>query len=595
MSVIEDSNTQESEGERSGGGHHRGHKHHRRTHRERTSKRGEHKSHRGERGGTSDTDQSSSRRRHRRSRKPSKMGSFWANLLASLLIFVHIAIDTVLEFGLGWYLGDKKRSPAISSDDQKLCTKSAVELAKLIRERKLKAHDVVKAYIDRMKEVNVSLNAVVDGPFMEALDEAKEIDEKIASGQLTEVDFTKKPFLGVPFTTKDSTSVKGKLHTLGLISRKNEKSLVDAECVRLMKEAGAIIIATSNVPEVNKWSESRNSLIGQTNNPYDTRRSAGGSSGGEAALIAACATGFGLGTDIGGSIRIPAFNCGIFGHKPTVGAINTKGCTFRTGKEKETMVVAGPMCRHATDLMPIFKVLVDPEMSTDLKLNEEVDVTKLRYFYIPSNDMPACNPVNREAQSLMFKLTRYFSDLTGEEVKQASLPGTEISGKLWRYWMTREPADFNKLLGNGANLNPFVELFKKIMGKSEFTMAAIYSLIDGLLPAEKAPLMEEATTKCSEALAEMLGDDGVLFFHSSPRTAPFHYYPLVKMMDFAYFSIFNVLRVPATQVPMGLDSKGMPLGIQVVAAKNCDRLCLAVAEELEKEFGGWVAPFENRN
>lgn len=595
MSVIEDTNTQNSENEQSGGGGDSGHrhKHHQRRshHRERNSKR-EHRSHK-ER--ASDTDQSTSRKRHRRSKKSSKMGSFWANLLAGLRVLVHILVDTILEFGLGWYLGDRKHCPAITSADQKLCTKSAVELAKLIRERKLKAHDVVKAYIDRMKEVNTLLNAVVDGPFMEALDEAKQIDEQIASGQLTEVEFEKKPFLGVPFTTKDSTSVKGKLHTLGLISRKNEKSLVDAECVRLMKEAGAIIIATSNIPEVNKWIESRNSLFGQTNNPYDTRRSVGGSSGGEACLIAACATGFGLGTDIGGSIRIPAFNCGIFGHKPTVGAINIKGCTFRTGKEKETMVVAGPMSRYAEDLMPLFKVLVDPEMAPQLKLNEEVDITKLRYFYIPSNDMPSCSPVSREAQSMMFKITRYFSDITEEEVKQASLPGTEITGKLWRYWMTREPADFGKLLGNGADLNPFVELFKKIMGRSEFTMAAIYSLIDGVLPAENASLMEEATTKCNEVLTELLGDDGVLFFHSSPRTAPFHYYPLIKIMDFSYFSIFNVLRVPVTQVPMGLDSKGLPLGIQVVAAKNCDRLCLAVAEELEKEFGGYVTPFESRN
>lgn len=130
----------------------------------------------------------------------------------------------------------------------------------------------------------------------------------------------------------------------------------------------------------------------------------------------------------------------------------------------------------------------------------------------------------------------------------ASLPGTAITGKLWRYWMTREPANFNRLLGNGAALNPFIELFKKLFGSSEFTMAAIYSLIDGILPSEKADLMEEATKKCGDALAELLGDDGVLFFHSSPRTAPFHYYPLLKIMDFSYFSIFNVLRVPATQV-----------------------------------------------
>jgi len=195
----------------------------------------------------------------------------------------------------------------------------------------------------------------------------------------------------------------------------------------------------------------------------------------------------------------------------------------------------------------------------------------------------------------MFKVRRHFGMLTGKEVQVANLPHIEKTGKMWRYWMTQEPANFNLLLGNGAELNPFVELFKKVLGKSEFTMAAIYSLIDSLLPKEKEQLIREATTKCKQALKQILGDDGVLFYHSSPRTAPFHYYPLVKFLDFSYFSIFNVLHVPVTQVPMGLDANGMPMGIQVVAAEMNDRLCLAVAEELERTFGGWVAPFSAKN
>lgn len=93
-------------------------------------------------------------------------------------------------------------------------------------------------------------------------------------------EFAAKPFLGIPFTTKDSTSVRSKLHTLGLVARKNTISKEDAECVSLAKKAGAIIIATTNIPEVNKWQETRNNLIGQTNNPYDVRRTVGGSSGG---------------------------------------------------------------------------------------------------------------------------------------------------------------------------------------------------------------------------------------------------------------------------------------------------------------------------
>jgi len=249
--------------------------------------------------------------------------SFWSHVLDALLALAHILSDRLLEFVLGWYLGDHKRVAGPPSlEQQSLLTKSAVELAQQIRERKLRSYDIVKAYCERIESVNRDLNAVVDGPFPEALEQAREIDRKLAKKEYTDEDFRRKPFLGVPFSTKDSTAVAGKLHTLGLVSRKTERSTEDAECVRLMKKSGAIIIATSNVPEVNKWIESRNMLIGGTNNPYDLRRSVGGSSGGEAALIAACCTGFGLGTDIGGSIRIPAFNCGVFGHKPTSGAVN---------------------------------------------------------------------------------------------------------------------------------------------------------------------------------------------------------------------------------------------------------------------------------
>lgn len=512
----------------------------------------------------------------------------------ALLILVHLVTDFILEFVLSWFLGPQRTCSAPVESEHLIISKSATSLSLLIKQRKLKAYDVVKAYYERIMCVNSEINAVVDGPFLEALEEAKEIDRRLDNGEFAEEFLKMKPFLGVPFTTKDSTAVGGKLHTLGLVARKGERALEDAECVRLMKESGAIIIATSNVPEVNKWIETRNMLIGLTNNPYDLRRSAGGSSGGEAALISACCTSFGLGTDIGGSIRIPAFNCGIFGHKPSANVVNIKGCTFRSGKEENTMVAAGPMSRYATDLMPILKVLAGPKISESLNLNQSVDLKKLRYFYIPSNNMKQCNPIRREVQMRMYQVRRHIQNITGQEVKLAELPNLDLSGKMWRYWMTQESSNFNKLLGNGASLNPFVELFKKIIGKGEYSMAAIYSLIDSLLPKEKESVIREATEECKHALQELLGNDGVLFFHSSPRTAPFHYYPLFKFMDFSYFSIFNVLKVPATQVPLGLDANGIPLGIQVIANDMNDRLCLAVAEELERGFGGWVPPYAAR-
>lgn len=101
--------------------------------------------------------------------------------------------------------------------------------------------------------MNPIVNAIVDGPIMEALDEAREIDERIAAGKISSSEFEAKPLLGVPFTIKDSTAAKGRLHTLGLVSRKFTRAKQDAECVRLVKEAGGILLATTNIPEVNKW------------------------------------------------------------------------------------------------------------------------------------------------------------------------------------------------------------------------------------------------------------------------------------------------------------------------------------------------------
>lgn len=175
---------------------------------------------------------------------------FWS-LLMNFFYIIRLLVDKLVETVLELYLGDRKKCPNLRKDF--FITKSAVEIAELIRNKEIKVYQVVNAYINRIIETNPLLNAVIDGPFMEALDEATKIDDLIANGSISPEEFSQKPFLGVPFTTKDSTAVGTKLHTLGIVSRKNLKAKEDAECVRLMKEAGAIIIATSSVPEINRW------------------------------------------------------------------------------------------------------------------------------------------------------------------------------------------------------------------------------------------------------------------------------------------------------------------------------------------------------
>lgn len=298
------------------------------------------------------------------------------------------------------------------------------------------------------------------------------------------------------------------------------------------------------------------------------------------------------GTDIGGSIRMPAYYCGIFGHKPSPNLVNTRGCTLRTGAERSSMVVAGPMCKFATDLKPIFEVLVGPKNAQLLKLNEKVKVQELRYFYCLDNGDLKCSKLTSEVKRKMNQVVSYFHNLSGKEVELVTLKGAESSSKLWRYWMTEEPSSFSYLLGNSKEVNPLIELGKKILGNSDYTLASIYSLIDGILPEEKAEKMRKITKELDDEINELLGEDGILFYPSTTQTAPFHYAAFIQVYNFHYWSIFNSLHMPATQVPLGLSNTGLPLGIQVVATKNRDRHCLAVAEELEREFKGWVAPFE---
>jgi fatty acid amide hydrolase 2 len=289
---------------------------------------------------------------------------------------------------------------------------------------------------------------------------------------------------------------------------------------------------------------------------------------------------------------MPAYYCGIFGHKPTPNVVNTRGCTMRTGLEKNTMVVAGPMTRYAMDLKPIFEILVGPKNANILKLSEKVDVKKLRYFYCMDSGEIKCSALCSDVKNTISKVVTHFYNISGCDVQQVKLKGVEYSSKLWRYWMTQEPQQFSYLLGNSKPLNPIVELLKKLAGQSDFTMASIFSLIDSILPAEKAEKMKKITEELSQEIEELLGDDGVLIYPSYTYPAPFHYAPLVQIYNFSYWAIINVLNLPATQVPMGLNSQGLPMGVQIVATKNRDRHCIAVAEELDRQFGGWVAPFD---
>nr|BAN20513.1 amidase [Riptortus pedestris] len=509
-----------------------------------------------------------------------------------LFLALRIVIDWFIDFVFGFFYknDDTKKLPGVKEN---FLLKSASSLAQLIREKQISSEKVVVAYIERIKEVNPSLNAVVDDRYDEAIKEAKDVDKFLAETDLTTEEIKKtKPFLGVPFTSKESTSAKGLAFTFGLVSRKSYIASADAAVVERLKDSGAILIAVTNIPELNLWCETRNNIYGQTQNPYDLTKTVGGSSGGEAAIISACGSPLGIGTDIGGSTRMPAYFCGVFGHKPTTGLITTKGLTFRKGNEGETMVSAGTITRFAEDITPFLKLLLDDNLSLP-KLDQKVNLQDVKVAYCLNPQDLRVSPVSNEVIAAILKAVDHLSTISKYHVDKISLDGFRYSLSLWRHEMSKEPGNFAFDLSNQkGDISLKSELPKLIFGKCEFTIPALMRLIDlNVLPPTNKSWAEDKKKQLVQEIQELLGDNGVLLFPSCPTEAPYHYASFLRPYNFAYWAIFNVLKLPVTQVPLGLTKKGLPIGLQVVSNHYNDHLCIAIAEELQRVFGGWTPPF----
>ncbi|KAK9295004.1 hypothetical protein QLX08_010540 [Tetragonisca angustula] len=508
--------------------------------------------------------------------------------LKCLFIQFHIIFDFLVDFIFGLYYDSKiQKVPPVKNN---LLLMSASELAEKIRSRKLSSVEIVTAFIERAKEVNEIINAVVEDRYSDALEEAKEVDKFLQTLENSDLIKEKKPFLGVPFTTKESNEAKGMLHTMGLLSRCTFRSEEDATVIRFVKNAGGILIAKTNVPELNLWTESRNNVYGQTCNPYNTTRNVGGSSGGEAAIISACGSAFSIASDIGGSTRMPAFFSGAFGFKPTEGLTPLKGIGLRKENYPNSMAEAGPICKKAEDLIPILKIIIGEKASL-LNLDAEVDIRCLNIFYQESSGDIRTSTVNWEMRTALLKAVQHFKEITGSATK-IKIPGSEYSYRLWRFWMTQENFDFKLSITNGKyRASALTELSKFLTGKSELTLAAIIKLIDeDILPREDAEWAKNITTNMKKYLMEKLEHNGILFYPSSPLQTGYHYTAYLRPFNFGYWCLFNVLKFPVCQVPLGVDKNGLPIGIQVVAAPYNDHLCVAVARELEKIFGGWIPP-----
>ncbi|RZC41612.1 fatty-acid amide hydrolase 2-B [Asbolus verrucosus] len=277
--------------------------------------------------------------------------------------------------------GKKQTLPKITDA---LLMISATDLAEKIRKREVTSEHVCISYIKRIKEVNPFLNAVVEERFENALQEARNVDAYLQSSVTSDEELEKtKPLLGVPLTVKESCSLAGLSLCGGTLERIGIKADKDGEVVSKLKASGAIPLLVSNTPEICLCWESTNFITGRTNNPYDFTRTSGGSSGGEGALLGAGASVIGIGSDVAGSIRMPAMFNGVFGHKPSARIIPIKGhYPYCTDANYADYLAIGPMMRYSKDLKLMVKLMARDEVLPDLNLNEKVDLSSVKIFFM---------------------------------------------------------------------------------------------------------------------------------------------------------------------------------------------------------------------
>ena len=470
----------------------------------------------------------------------------------------------------------------------------AFELARNIARKKVTPLEVVDAHIARIEVVNPKINAMVADRFEQARREAVEAGEAIARGDELG------PLHGVPCSIKETFAMAGMPQTAGAWHRRDFRPDQDATAVQRLRGAGAIPLGVTNVPELAMWFETYNKVYGRTHNPWDLGRIVGGSSGGEAALIGAGGAPFGIGSDVGGSIRMPCFFCGIFGHKPTGGAIPMTGHYPRAYGDAGRYNVAGPMTRRAKDLMPLMKILsgtdnLDPA-AIDLALGEVSGVDFKDRRILTLTDMGALlsvgpshevrNAVGRAAMALAGK---------GGQVEEWSSPALRDAVSIWGAMLAdAEGPSFGEMLGDGTPPSYLLEFMLSALGLSNYTFPG---LIFGAVEEVFKSLGDRTSHhyidlghKLRVELEEALAGGAVLIAPTHPRAAPKHDAPLLRPFDFIYTAIFNVLEVPVTAVPMGLGPGRIPLGVQIVAAHGQDHLAIAAALELENIVGGWSMP-----
>lgn len=448
-------------------------------------------------------------------------------------------------------------------------------MARSIRAGEISSVELVTAHLQQIERVNPNLNAAVEVLSDAALSAAEAADRQLAAGEPCG------PLHGVPFSVKDSIDVHGSKTTAGTVGRRHAPvAQRDAVLVQRLRATGAIPIAKTNLPDLLFSYESDNLIYGRTNNPYDLIRTSGGSSGGEAALIAACGSPLGLGSDAAGSVRVPAAFCGIASIKPTRGRLPRTGHVPGAGGWAEALWQIGPMARHAVDLLVSMQILTgedDWDFTAPPVPLFKPELAKRRVAFFTDNGFATCTPEVREA-------VRRCADFLSEnnvEVEECRPPGVDQAFELELALLGADGVDGidNYLKAAGSTeIHPYLAAFLGHMRPFRSSAAGLaarwaqwdeyranlhrfFRVYDAIL----CPVYTQPALQHGESLDEK------------------------NFQGFSYTMAWNLAGAPAATVRCG-SSAGLPLNVQVVTKPWHDLLAVEICRRIESRFGGWQAP-----
>ena len=475
---------------------------------------------------------------------------------------------------------------------------TATELTQKLRDREVSSRELLEHYRERRARYNESINAIVTVDDEAAQAAAAAADEQLAAGGDTP------PLLGLPMTIKDALATKGMRSTGGAQVLAGHVPDHDAEVVARSREAGAVIFGKTNLPEWSADVQSFNSIFGTTNNPWDLSCGPGGSSGGASAAIAAGLTGAEIGTDIGGSVRLPAHFAGVCSHKPSFGIVPQLGYisheTYQTGEPDVNVV--GPITRSVDDCELLLDVLAGPR--ADLASAWKLELPAQRHdevtdFRVAAHlDDPAV-PVSSEVAEALDHAVEVLEQ-SGVNVDRAAWPEDLAFGDIEDVGLPLISAATSPARGGDA-----FEAMQKVVldpdGHPEsMQMRARATAMfhrDWLLLCERRDNNRKKWARFFERYDVLLAP--VAHVAAFPHTQEGHLYNRTLTVDgverpyvdvIKWTSQFGYVGLPASVVPVGISPRGVPVGVQVVGPHLGDRTTLALARYLEQLLGGYQVP-----